>query len=151
PVAPAGTPKGEQPGNVKRLRVPNKGIQPQVAVDDKGVLHLIYFLGDPGHGDIFYVRSSDEGATFSRPLQVNSVSESAIAMGNIRGAHLAVGKNSRVHVAWNASGKRVRGNEGMLYTRLNDEGTSFELQRNVFAAAAGLDGGGSVAADDSGN
>ncbi len=143
--------KEERAGQVKRLRVPNKGIQPQAVVDDKGVLHLIYFGGDPRHGDIFYVRSIDEGDTFSRPLRVNSEAGSAIAIGNIRGAHLAVGKNARVHVAWNGSGKKGGDEEGMLYTRLNDGGTAFEPQRNVIRAAKGLDGGGSVAADDSGN
>jgi hypothetical protein len=147
---PAG-PRSEGPGVVKRLRVPDRGIQPQVSVDDKGVLHLIYFRGDPRHGDIYYVRSSDYGDTFSRPLRVNSVPESAIAIGNIRGAQMAVGKNARVHVAWNASGKKVRGNEGMLYTRLKDDSSAFEDQRNVIQFAGGLDGGGSVAADDAGN
>src|SRR5262249_10904196 len=39
----------------------------------------------------------------------------------------------------------------MLYTRLNDEGTAFEPQRNLIQSAAGLDGGGSVAADGAGN
>ncbi len=142
----------EQEGNVKRLRVPNGGIQPQVVVDGKGVLHMIYYQGDPRHGDIFYVRSSDEGGTFSRPLRVNSVQGSAIAIGNIRGAHLAIGKGGRVHIAWNGSDKMgPSGGETMYYTRLNDEGTVFEPQRNVIMSAKGLDGGGSVAADESGN
>jgi hypothetical protein len=39
----------------------------------------------------------------------------------------------------------------MSYTHLSDEGTAFEPQRNVIESAKGLDGGGSVAADDSGN
>ena len=39
----------------------------------------------------------------------------------------------------------------MLYARLNDAGTSFEPERNVIQSAIGLDGGGSVAADGSGN
>ncbi len=148
---PADESRTEKLGEVKQLRVPDRGIQPQVAEDGKGVIHLIYFRGDPRHGDIFYVRSSDGGDTFSRPIRVNSVRESAIAIGNIRGAQLAVGKNARVHVAWNASGKKAPGNEGMLYTRLNDEGTAFEAQRNLIQVAGGLDGGGSVAADDAGN
>ncbi len=148
PQAPA----AEYAGKVKRLRVPNGGIQPQVIVDGKGILHVIYYHGDPRHGDIFYVRSSDEGGSFSRPLRVNSVQGSAIAIGNIRGAHLAAGKGGRVHVAWNGSDKMgPSGGETMYYTRLNDEGTAFEPQRNVIASAKGLDGGGSVAADGSGN
>jgi hypothetical protein len=144
------TPAAEHAGKVERLRVPNGGIQPQVVMDSKGVLQMIYYHGDPRHGDIFYVRSSDEGHTFSRPLRVNSVQGSAIAIGNIRGAHLAVGKGGRVHVAWNGSGKGGPAIETMFYTRLNDEGTAFEKQRNVIRAAKGLNGGGSVAADDSG-
>src|SRR6185436_8072066 len=39
----------------------------------------------------------------------------------------------------------------MLYTRLNDAGTAFEPERNVITKAGGLDGGGSVAADQQGN
>src|SRR2546425_1185242 len=95
----------KQPGKVTLLRTPDKGIQPQVAVDDKGIVHLIYFSGQDGAGDIFYVRSEDGGGKFSRPLRVNSQPGSAIATGNIRGAHLAVGKKGRVHVAWMGSGK----------------------------------------------
>jgi hypothetical protein len=144
-----------EPGKVTSLRVPDQGIQPQVAVDGKGIVHLIYFRGEARNGDLFYVRSQDGGATFSRPLRVNSQPGSAIAVGNIRGAHLAIGKNGRVHVAWMGSSQsEPRGPSDkapMLYTRLNDEGTAFEPQRNVIQAAAGLDGGGSVSADGAGN
>ncbi|HXG08707.1 MAG TPA: sialidase family protein [Gemmataceae bacterium] len=142
-------------GKVTLLRVPDNGIQPQVAGDDKGTIHLVYFRGEARNGDLFYVRSSDGGSTFSRPLRVNSQPGSAIAVGNIRGAHLAVGKNGRVHVAWMGSSlAEPRGPDGsapMLYTRLNDDGTAFEPQRNMIQFAAGLDGGGSVAADEVGN
>lgn len=150
-VADERAPAAEPVGKVTLLRVPNKGIQPQVVMDDKGVLHLLYFQGDPRHGDIFYVYSRNDGETFSRPLRVNSVEGSAIAIGNIRGAHLAVGRKGRVHVAWNASPRRGQVEEKMFYTRLNDEGTAFEPQRNVLQSAKGLDGGGSVAADGAGN
>src|SRR5262249_39385126 len=39
----------------------------------------------------------------------------------------------------------------LLYTRLNDEGTAFEPERNVITYAYGLDGGSSVAADGQGH
>jgi hypothetical protein len=137
------------------VRVPEKGIQPQVAVDGKGIVHLLYYKGDAGAGDIFYARS-DDGAHFKHPLWVNSQSGSAIAIGNIRGAHLALGKNGRPHVAWNGSQKAAPKAPGdahpMLYTRLDDEGKGFEPQRNLIqATGAVLDGGGSVAADGAGN
>lgn len=147
--------KAEGPAKVTLLRVPDHGIQPQVAVDAKGVVHLIYFRGEPMHGDVFYVRSDDSGTHFSEPLRVNSQPGSVIATGTIRGAHLAVGKNGRAHVAWMGSGKAEpkgpSNSSPMLYTRLNDKGTAFEPQRNVIQGAAGLDGGGSVSADASGN
>jgi hypothetical protein len=141
-----------EPDKVGTLRVPEGGIQPQVIVDGKGVVHMIYFRGDPREGDIFYVRSGDGGATFSRPVRVNTRPGDAIAIGNIRGAHLAVGRSGRAHVAWMGSGKAEPADKApMLYARSNDDGTAFEPERNVIQSAAGLDGGGSVAADGAGN
>ena len=137
-------------GNVTLQRVPGGGIQPQVAAGEKGAVHLIYFRGDPAHGDVFYVRSADDGATFSDPIQVNHEPGSAIAVGTVRGAQIAIGRNGRVHVAWN--GSRLSGGRApMLYTRLNDAGTAFEPERNLIQTAYGIDGGGSVAADHNGN
>jgi RNA polymerase sigma factor (sigma-70 family) len=159
PEVPAGAvstkaAEGERHDNVVRLRVPNHGIQPQVAVDSRGGVHLLYFKGDPAAGDLFWARSED-GITFKHPIRVNREPGSAVAIGNIRGAHLALGKNGRVHVAWNGSHKAEPKAPGkatpMLYTRLDDEGTEFEPQQNLIEAAVGLDGGGSVAADDKGN
>jgi hypothetical protein len=139
---------------VTLLRVPHGGIQPQALLDAQGVLHLIYFQGDPQHGDIFYVRSK-EGKQFPSPLRVNSQPGSAMAVGNIRGAHLALGKGGRVHVAWMGSNQATpRGPveaAPMLYTRLEDSGQAFAPQRNLIQKAVGLDGGGSVAADRQGN
>src|SRR5882672_8543208 len=90
---------------VRLLRTPDDGIQPQAAVDSKGVVHLIYFKGDPKGGDIFYVRRDPGHDDFSKPIQVNTQPRTAIAMGTIRGAQLAVGKNGRVHVAWDGMGE----------------------------------------------
>jgi hypothetical protein len=133
---------------VTTVRVPNGGIQPQLVQRD-GVVHLIYFQGAPENGDLFYVRSTDYGATFSKPLPVNHTPGSAIAVGNIRGAQLAVGRKGRVYVAWN--GTAPTGRLPMLFTRLNDSGTAFEPERNLIQKAYGLDGGGTLAADDQGH
>ena len=139
---------------VNLLKTPNGGIQPQAVMDSKNILHLIYFKGAPMAGDIFYVRRLPGETTFSPPLRVNSFPNSAIATGTIRGAQISLGRDGRIHVAWNGSGsaepKGAAGNP-MLYTRLNDEGTSFEPQRNLITWAGGVDGGGTVAADAKGN
>jgi hypothetical protein len=151
---------------VSTIRVPNEGIQPQIVVGKKGAVHMVYYKGEATSGDIFYVRSSDEGRSFSTPMRVNSQADSAIAAGTIRGAHLALGKNDRVHVAWNGSGKAkpkglpnpqlpedspYRHSAPMLYARLTADGTGFEKQRNLMTSTYSLDGGGSVAADGDGN
>jgi hypothetical protein len=130
---------------VSYIRVPNGGIQPQV-VEQDGTVHLLYFSGEPEHGDLTYVQSRDYGRTFSQPLKVNSNPGSAMAVGNMRGGQLAIGRNGRVHVAWygSSAGKQ------MLYARLNDSGTAFEPERNLIASARGIDGG-TVAADAQGD
>jgi hypothetical protein len=135
---------------VKLLRTPNGGLQPQAALDERGILHLVYFTGEPQGGDIYYVRRDAWKSEFTTPLRVNSEPGSAVAVGTIRGAHLAVGQNGRVHVAWN--GRHVPGghNAPMLYARMNDARTDFDAQLNVMQFSGGLDGGGSIAADKSG-
>jgi hypothetical protein len=139
---------------VTTLRVPDGGIQPRAAVDVKGIVHLVYFKGDPAAGDVFYARSETGGDRWSAPLRVNSVPASVIALGSIRGAQLTLGKNGRVHVAWMGSAKaapKAPGDQApMLYSRLNDAGDAFEPQRNLMTQSAGLDGGGTVAANGAG-
>ena len=39
------------------LRTPDGGIQPQAVIDAKGVIHLIYFKGNPFEGDLFFRRA----------------------------------------------------------------------------------------------
>jgi hypothetical protein len=144
------------------VRVPDNGIQPEAVMDARGILHLLYFAGDPARGDLFYVRSKDYGDTFSTPVRVNSQPGSAIATGTIRGGQIAVGRVGRVHVTWNgsdaASPKGVRNpadgqpTAPFLYARSNaDDGTQFEPQRNLTTRGYFIDGGGSIAADQRGN
>jgi hypothetical protein len=143
--------------NVRFCRVPAGEIQPQAAIDSRGTLHLVYYSGDAHHGDLYYTRSKDGGMSFSPALPVNQ-GGSAIAAGTIRGAQLALGRNDRVHVAWNGSNNEGplnpdSGKPGtpMLYTRLNDSGNAFDPQRNLMLHSFGLDGGGSIAANQSGD
>jgi hypothetical protein len=146
------------PRRVFLVRAPHQGIQPQAASDTRGLVHLIYFEGDPGGGDIFYVCQSAAQASFSKPIRVNSRPHTAMALGSIRGAQLALGENGRVHVIWNGAGKgaapvTINGKQAtpLYYTRLNQAGTAFEPERNLITYAAGLDGGSTVAADSQGH
>ena len=145
-------------GAVSIVRTPDNGIQPQAVIDGKGILHLIYFKGNARGGDVYYVNSQTGGDTFSEPIRVNSRPQCVMAIGTIRGAHLAIGSNERVHVAWmgtpqtdDSESSGHHREHPMLYTRLNDTGTAFELERNLITWAGGLDGGGSLGADSKGN
>ena len=148
-------------GSVVLVRVPGNGIQPEALVDRRGITHVLYFAGEPRAGDLFYVRSKDYGETFSTPVRVNSQPGSAIATGTIRGGQIAIGRGGRVHVAWNGSDSaNPRGlvnpandqpSAPFLYTRSNADGTAFGPQRNLTTRSYGVDGGGSIATDSSGN
>jgi hypothetical protein len=149
---------------VRLVRVPESGIQPQAATDARGTLHLLYFKGDPKAGDLFYTTRAADAADFSPPLRVNSQPGSAIAIGNDRGGQFALGRDGRVHVAWNGSATATpkapknpamaadapANGVPMLYSRLADSRAAFEPQRNLMTRSVALDGGGSVTADASG-
>ena len=142
---------------VTLVRVPGNGIQPEAVVDRRGLLHVLYFAGEARGGNLFYVRSSDFGVTFSPPIRVNSQEGSAIATGTIRGGQLAVGRDGRIQVGWNGSDTATpRGlvnpangqpSAPFLYARSSLDGKAFEPQRNLARRSYGIDGGGSIAAD----
>src|SRR4051812_8190543 len=89
------------------MRVPDDGIQPQCETDTAGTVHMIYFKGSASHGDLYYVKRGREDEKFSKPIRVNSQPESALAIGSVRGARLALGSNNVVHVAWMGSDKAI--------------------------------------------
>jgi hypothetical protein len=128
------------------LTVPNGGIQPQAVVDATGTIHVVYFSGDPGGGDLYYMTLVGATRKPTLPVRVNSIDESALATGSVRGAQLAVGRNGRVHVAWHGSKPLTAKRVPMWYTRANSNGTGFETQRPVSGNSEDLDGG-TVAAD----
>lgn len=132
-------------GHVDVQRVPANGIQPLTAVAPDGVVHLVYYTGDDGHGDLYYVHSQSSG--WSAPLRVNSVPGSAIAVGSIRGARLALSPDGTIHVAWNFSQRP----SAMIYTRLLPGAKAFDPERDVSGPNPAIDGGGALAADSHGN
>jgi hypothetical protein len=159
PVAAVFSVRSSECGEVVRpqvevIRTPDGGIQPQAVIDSSGTIHLVCFKGDPAGGDLFYVSSKTTPIDFSRPIRVNSQPGSAIAIGTIRGAQIALGKEGWVHVAWNGSQKARPANPikgtPMLYARSNESKSAFEPQRNLMQRTFGLDGGGSIAADSAG-
>ena len=108
---------------INLLRTPHDGIQPQTVLDRNGVLHMIYFKGDASAGDIEYVRRDPAGKDFSQPIRVNSDPGSAVALGDVRGPQMAVGRNGRAYVIW--FGPQARSGDStatmtVFFSRLNE-------------------------------
>ena len=138
---------------VEIVVVPDGGIQPQAVVDAAGTIHLLYFKGEPAHGDLFYVRRAANAAAFSQPLRVNNQAGTAIASGSVRGGRIALGRNGYVYVAWNGAAPVEResvSQNPMWYTRISARGI-VDPQRAIGTHTRHLDGGGAVAADLNGN
>lgn len=146
--------QGADPVEVAVVRLPTGAVQPQAVSDAQGTVHLIYLDGPPQRSMIWYVRwESGDTPDFGRAIRVCDEETTAVAMGTIRGPHLAVDPNGRPHVAWN--GPAPHGDHQrspLLYTRLDKTGEAFEPARNVLAdrKRTGLDGGSSIAIDNEG-
>ena len=135
-------------------RLPAGAMQPQAITDAAGDVHLVWLRGDPKACDVFYEKRPGGRTNGAVVLRVNSQPGSAIGIGTIRGASLALGRKGRVHVVWNgSSAAEPKPDEGtpFLYSRMNNRGDAFEPQRSLSGRTTQLDGGGSVAADDAGN
>src|SRR5690348_11707675 len=67
------------PDRVTLWHLPSGAIQPQAAVDSRGIVHVIYFRNGAtdGAGDLYYVRMSPGQASPSEPIRVNSQKDSA--------------------------------------------------------------------------
>jgi hypothetical protein len=130
---------------VRFERVPEGGVQPQVVTTHDGTLHIVYLIGNPGGGDVRYATKKTGAAAWSTPRTLNSTPATAVAMGTIRGAQTAVGKDDTLHVVWNGPGGKNQP-APLFYTRSLDHGDTFEKQRDLRADTQGLDGGASIAA-----
>jgi hypothetical protein len=128
---------------VHLVRPPEGSLVPDVVMDAKGRLHMVYGLGDHA----WYVSSIDDGRTFGPPVRVNSEGAVQLTMGE-RGPKLAVGTDGSIHVAWVdrwSPGAKVL----VRYSRSIDGGKSFEPAKRI-SSMPGVDGA-TMTADGEGN
>jgi hypothetical protein len=128
---------------VNVVQAPAQCLVPDVAVDGQGVLHMVYGL----EHDAYYVRSADNGGTFTPRVKVNSIGRVETKMGE-RGPKLAVGSDGTFHVVWMdewAPGVKAF----VRYSRSLNEGKSFEAPKTI-SAMSGVDGA-TLTADGKGN
>ncbi len=134
---------------VRLERVPEKGLQPQVARGPDGTVHLVCLTGNPSASEVLY-RSRKVGGEWSSAVTVNHLPHTAVAMGTIRGSQIAVGPEGTVHVVWNGPGANGVP-ASLFYTRLSCGAVDgFEPQRDLRGNTRALDGGASVATDAAG-
>jgi hypothetical protein len=127
---------------VTAARLPDGGIVPDVALDGRGVLHLVYGSGM----DAWYAQSGDYGRTFGAPVRLNT-RLGTVTVGGERGPKIAIGKDGVIHVAW--QGHYQKGG-GVWVTRSVDGGKTFAPERNVLDKTVGIDEP-TIAADAQGN
>lgn len=129
--------------------VPEGGVQPQVVSTTDGTRHLVYLTGDARGGNVRYTSKRRGDSGWSPACTVNSQPSSAVAMGTIRGAQIATGKDGSIHIVWNGPGGKHQPSS-LYYSRSMDRGASFEPQKDLRASTQALDGGASIAASPKG-
>jgi hypothetical protein len=128
---------------VEVIQLPEGALVPDVTVAPDGNVNMVYGLGDKA----LFVRSADDGRSFSEPVAVNSTGKVQLTMGE-RGPKLALGRNGSIHVIWMdrwSPGAQVHAK----YARSTDGGKTFSEPRQLSSKAM-LDGA-TIAADGKGN
>ena len=79
---------------VEVRRLPPGAVQPVAVTDTGGDVHLVWLQGDPKAADVYYQKLPGGRTNGSAPIRVNYQPGSALALGTIRGAQLAVGRQA---------------------------------------------------------
>ncbi len=143
---------------VERIVLPEQGVQPQVAADASGRIHLVYHRGEPGEGNLYYSSLDSLQGQWATPIQVNQLPESVVATGTVRGHQIAVTPEGRVHVSWFANrdwhkpkGEPAHAYAPLMVATLKPGQARFSREQNLLSWTRHLDGGGSLAVDSRGN
>jgi hypothetical protein len=128
---------------VNIIGAPAGSIAPDVVMDAGGVLHEVY----AANNNAYYIRSYDNGASYTAPVQINTSIQVEFNMGE-RGPRLSVGFDGVIHVAWMDKWS-VGVHTYARYARSTDGGLTFSPPVAV-SATWGIDGV-SVAADGNGH
>lgn len=120
-----------------RGAAPQHPQQPQVAVDARGAIHVVYGVGDV----VYYRRSEDDGESFSPPVSLPAVH--AMSLGLRRGPRLVVTDSALCVTA--IGGKQGKGRDGdIVALRSTDGGQTWHAAGQVNdvadAAREGLHG-----------
>jgi len=122
---------------------PGRSNAPQIKVDAGGNINVVWADNNPPdfNPDVFFVRSSDGGATFSAAQNVSQNS------GFSSNPWLTVDAGANINVAWEDN---TPGNRDIFFARSTDSGTTFSPPVNL-SGDPGLSLAVQIAADKNGN
>ncbi len=117
-LAIAPTSRAAEPVELARGTAPGHPQQPQVVVDSRSAIHVVFGVGDK----ILYRRSDDSGMKFSAPVELPAVHE--MSLGMRRGPRIAATDSSLCVTA--IGGKQGKGRDGdVLALRSADGGKTW--------------------------
>lgn len=105
---------------VKIASLPGNGFVPDAVVDEAGTVHVAYVDST----DLYYVKSTDGGDSFSTPVRVNAEPGTVLG-GRYRGPDIDLGAGGSLHVVWYNLGYQLdwpTDRWGVIYARI-DKGT----------------------------
>jgi hypothetical protein len=97
----------------------------QIAVDAAGNIDVLWADSTPGNFDIFFSRSSDQGAIFSSPKNLSNSPTNSLH------AHIAVDATGGVYAVWQENVAADAGNKDIFFTRSSDSGATFSAPANL--------------------
>ncbi|MFY9573446.1 MAG: sialidase family protein [Blastocatellia bacterium] len=95
---------------------------PRVALDTTAAVNIVWGDTKDGGGKVIFVRSTDEGATFTDPLDVSKSSGVAFD------PEIAIDPNDTIYVAWQDT---APGASVIMFSRSTDGGSTFSEPRQV--------------------
>ncbi len=104
----------------------NHADAPKVAVDGKGIVHLVYAespAGMSGRYHIFYTRSADGGRTFTKPQRISGLRPAEFTSEQFPA--LSLDGEDNLYVIWELFMRQSRYPRGLAMTTSGDGGRSF--------------------------
>jgi len=98
------------------------GFSPRLGLDSNGNVNLVYGDTTGGVRHVRFMRSTDQGATFSEPLTISGASDGAFE------PEIAMTSGDAINVAWEDT---VSGTSAILFARSTDSGATFSNPQQV--------------------